>query len=80
MKKFTFKGVLDGFRSSVQAAPRGTEQEIQETLRPDHFQIKKTFRHGFPFSPTALAWDPIQKLLAIGDKGGNLRMYPFHNT
>lgn len=41
MKKFTFKGVLDGFRSSVQAAPRGTEQEIQETLRPDHFQVKK---------------------------------------
>ncbi|XP_052754860.1 syntaxin-binding protein 5 isoform X8 [Galleria mellonella] len=74
MKKFTFKGVLDGFRSSVQAAPRGIEQEIQETLRPDHFQIKKTFRHGFPFSPTALAWDPIQKLLAVGDKGGNLRI------
>lgn len=41
MKKFTFKGVLDGFRSSVQAAPRGNEQEIQETLRSDHFQIKK---------------------------------------
>lgn len=41
MKKFTFKGVLDGFRSSVQAAPRGHEQEIQETLRPDHFYIKK---------------------------------------
>lgn len=40
----------------------------------------QTFRHGFPFSPTALAWDPIQKLLAIGDKGGNLRMYPFHYT
>ncbi|XP_061378649.1 syntaxin-binding protein 5 isoform X7 [Danaus plexippus] len=74
MKKFTFKGVLDGFRSSVQPTPRGTEQEIQETLRPDHFQIKKTFRHGFPFAPTALAWDPIQKLLAIGDKSGNLRI------
>ncbi|XP_013166003.1 PREDICTED: syntaxin-binding protein 5 isoform X2 [Papilio xuthus] len=74
MKKFTFKGVLDGLRGSVQAAPRGLEQEIQETLRPEHFQVKKTFRHGFPFSPTALAWDPIQKLLAIGDKGGNLRI------
>lgn len=51
MKKFTFKGVLDGFRSSVQAAPRGTEQEIQETLRPDHFQIKKVsgaLRSEFP--------------------------------
>lgn len=44
MKKFTFKGVLDGFRSSVQAAPRGNEQEIQETLRSDHFQIKKVSR------------------------------------
>ncbi|XP_045485462.1 syntaxin-binding protein 5 isoform X9 [Pieris rapae] len=74
MKKFTFKGVLDGFRSSVQAAPRGNDQEIQETLRPEHFHVKKTFRHGFPFSPTALAWDPIQRLLAIGDKNGNLRI------
>ncbi|CAG9132573.1 unnamed protein product [Plutella xylostella] len=40
---------------------------------------KRTFRHGFPFAPTAIAWDPIQKLLAIGDKGGNLRLYPFHS-
>lgn len=47
MKKFTFKGVLDGFRSSVQAAPRGVEQEIQETLRPDHFQIKKVSRRFY---------------------------------
>ncbi|CAK1541946.1 unnamed protein product [Leptosia nina] len=38
------------------------------------FICPQTFRHGFPFSPTALAWDPIQKLLAIGDKSGNLRI------
>lgn len=37
----------------------------------------QTFRHGFPHSPTALAYDPVQKLLAIGDKSGSLRMYPF---
>lgn len=49
MKKFTFKGVLDGFRSSVnqQSAAGGgaakicVEQEIQETLRSEHFQLKK---------------------------------------
>lgn len=35
----------------------------------------QTFRHGFPHSPTALSYDPIQKLLAIGDKSGSLRMY-----
>ncbi|XP_058063888.1 syntaxin-binding protein 5 isoform X2 [Anopheles bellator] len=81
MKKFTFKGVLDGFRSSVNqqtsvggAAKSCIEQEIQETLRPEHFQLKKTFRHGFPFSPTALAFDPVQRILAVGDKSGSMRL------
>lgn len=48
MKKFTFKGVLDGFRSSTVNQPSSlgptricTEQEIQETLRPEHFQLRK---------------------------------------
>lgn len=40
MKKFTFKGVLDGFRSTVQEKQK-PEQEIQETLRPEHFQLRK---------------------------------------
>ncbi|KAL5276173.1 STXBP5.2 family protein [Megaselia abdita] len=33
-----------------------------------------TFRHGFPHSPTAIAYDPIQRLLVIGDKAGSLRI------
>lgn len=40
MKKFTFKGVLDGFRSSVAQQTRA-DQEIVETLRPDNFQVAK---------------------------------------
>ncbi|XP_066589004.1 syntaxin-binding protein 5 isoform X4 [Prorops nasuta] len=73
MKKFTFKGVLDGFRSSV-TQPVKPDQEIIENLRPEHFQVKKTFRHGFPHQPTALAFDPVQRLLAIGTKSGSLRI------
>ncbi|XP_059479058.1 syntaxin-binding protein 5 isoform X8 [Neocloeon triangulifer] len=73
MKKFTFKGVLDGFRSSAPQPPR-VDQEIVETLRPDHFTVAKTFRHGFPFQPTAVAFDPIQHLLALGTKSGSLRL------
>ncbi|XP_039287890.1 syntaxin-binding protein 5-like [Nilaparvata lugens] len=73
MKKFTFKGVLDGFRSSVSQQTRN-DQEIVETLRPEHFEVSKTFRHGFPFQPTAIAFDPIQHLLAIGTKTGSLRI------
>lgn len=40
MKKFTFKGVLDGFRSSV-AQQVKPDQEIIENLRSEHFQVKK---------------------------------------
>ncbi|EGI68779.1 hypothetical protein G5I_02559 [Acromyrmex echinatior] len=40
MKKFTIKGVLDGFRSSV-PQPTKPDQEIIENLRPEHFQVKK---------------------------------------
>ncbi|KAF7402566.1 hypothetical protein HZH66_004833 [Vespula vulgaris] len=75
MKKFTIKGVLDGFRSSV-PQPAKSDQEIVENLRSEHFQVKKTFRHGFPHQPTAVAFDPVQRLLAIGTKSGSLRMYP----
>ncbi|KPU75199.1 uncharacterized protein Dana_GF21382, isoform F [Drosophila ananassae] len=74
MKKFTFKGVLDGFRQSVQPQATRQEQEIQEQLKADHFTLKKTFRHGFPYSPTCFAFDPVQKLLAIGDKSGYIRI------
>ncbi|XP_076258837.1 syntaxin-binding protein tomosyn isoform X4 [Rhynchophorus ferrugineus] len=74
MKKFTFKGVLDNFRNSVVQQPSRPDQEIQESLRPEHFQVKRTFRHGFPFQPTAMAFDPVQKLLAIGSKCGSLRI------
>lgn len=41
MKKFTFKGVLDGFRSTVQTAQERGHREIEETLRPNDFTLKK---------------------------------------
>lgn len=41
MKKFTFKGVLDGFRSSVANQQTRVDQEIVETLRSDNFQVAK---------------------------------------
>ncbi|XP_066245385.1 syntaxin-binding protein 5 isoform X3 [Euwallacea similis] len=75
MRKITFKGIfLDNFRNSVAQAPSRPDQDIQETLRQEHFQVKRTFRHGFPYQPTAMAFDPVQKLLAIGSKCGSLRI------
>lgn len=40
MKKFTLRGVLDNFRNSV-AQPARQDMEVQETLRPEHFQVKR---------------------------------------
>lgn len=39
-----------------------------------YFQL---IEHGFPSKPSALAFDPKLKLLAIGTKSGVLRVYPF---
>ncbi|KAK7471571.1 hypothetical protein BaRGS_00035799 [Batillaria attramentaria] len=76
MKKFTLRGVLDGLRGSSVSAQSKSDTEIEETLRSDHFHICKTVRHGFPYQPTAVAFDPVQHILAIGNKTGSLRMYP----
>uniref|UniRef100_A0A673HGF2 Syntaxin-binding protein 5-like n=1 Tax=Sinocyclocheilus rhinocerous TaxID=307959 RepID=A0A673HGF2_9TELE len=55
-------------------APTPRELEIQETLMSEHFQICKTVRHGVPYQPTALAFDPVQKILATGSRSGGVRL------
>lgn len=47
MKRFTFKNVLDGFRSSV-TQPARVEQEIVETLRQVDFQAAKVVKRVYP--------------------------------
>ncbi|RXM99002.1 Syntaxin-binding protein 5-like [Acipenser ruthenus] len=77
-----------GSASGTSTCPGGTagvpavgvppkETEVQETLASENFQICKTVRHGFPYQPTALAFDPVQKIVAIGTRTGGVRMYPF---
>lgn len=36
----------------------------------------QTVRHGFPYQPSSMAFDPVQKILAIGTQSGALRLYP----
>lgn len=76
-----FKKVLDGLTavssssSSSSSQPGIREVEIPETLQSEHFQLCKTVRHGFPFEPSAMAFDPVQKILAIGTNHGALRLF-----
>ncbi|XP_078145468.1 syntaxin-binding protein 5 isoform X3 [Centroberyx gerrardi] len=81
MKKFNIRKVLDGLTaassSSSAAAPPGTRENdvIQETLQSEHFQLCKTVRHGFPHQPSSMAFDPVQKILAVGTQSGALRLF-----
>ncbi|XP_070322131.1 syntaxin-binding protein 5-like isoform X1 [Odocoileus virginianus] len=67
-----------GGAGSASTHPTGTaailREEVQETLTSDYFQICKTVRHGFPYQPTTLAFDPVQKILAIGTRTGAIRI------
>lgn len=56
MKKFTFKGVLDGFRSSVQTTQQRGDREIEETLRPGDFTLKKVRKNKTFHINTRLLW------------------------
>ncbi|XP_060731948.1 syntaxin-binding protein 5-like isoform X6 [Tachysurus vachellii] len=56
------------------AAANPREMDIHETLMAEHLHICKTVRHGFPYQPTALTFDPVQKILAIGSRTGGVRI------
>ncbi|XP_051731632.1 syntaxin-binding protein 5a isoform X3 [Ctenopharyngodon idella] len=80
MKKFNIRKVLDGLTavSSPSPSPQLGSKEnelIPETLQSEHFQLCKTVRHGFPYQPSSMAFDPVQKILAIGTQSGALRLF-----
>ena len=54
--------------------PDKVEAEIMERIHPPHLGLERTLVHGYPYKPTAMAWDPVQRLLAIGTKEGDIRV------
>ncbi len=63
-----------GSGSEQSSVPAKLEQDVVETLSSHHFAVEHTVRHGFPFKPISVAFDPIQKLLAIGNREGSVRI------
>lgn len=39
--------------------------------------LRQTVEHGFPSQPSALTYDPILRVMAIGTKAGAVKLYPF---
>ncbi|KAL7742468.1 hypothetical protein ACLKA6_019096 [Drosophila palustris] len=51
--------------------PSAERQRLQKEL----FAYRKTAQHGFPHKPSALAYDPVAKLLAIGTQTGAIKVF-----
>ncbi|XP_076225397.1 LLGL domain-containing protein l(2)gl isoform X2 [Nomia melanderi] len=47
----------------------------RQKLHKDLFAFQKTLQHGFPNNPTALAWDPILRLMMIGTASGAIKVF-----
>ncbi|THD26882.1 Syntaxin-binding protein 5 [Fasciola hepatica] len=71
--------VIDGIRSwnmsTSQISPSKVCVGIDESLKCENFQVGKIAVHGFPHQPTCMAFDPIQKIVAIGTKMGVIRIF-----
>jgi len=86
MKKGGFlRNVLDTIRSNQTNQPAGGSgggatganrtTEFGGQLKAHHFALSQVARHGFPEHPTALAFDPVQKIAAIGTRSGAIRVF-----
>ncbi|KAH8409541.1 hypothetical protein KR222_008146 [Zaprionus bogoriensis] len=51
--------------------PTAERQRLQKEL----FSYRKTAQHGFPHKPSALAYDPVAKLMAIGTQTGAIKVF-----
>ncbi|KAA0199107.1 Syntaxin-binding protein 5 protein [Fasciolopsis buskii] len=71
--------VIDGIRSwnmsTSQTPSTKACVEIEESLKCENFQVGKIAIHGFPHQPTCMAFDPVQKTIAIGTKTGVIRIF-----
>ncbi|KAM9695203.1 lethal(2) giant larvae protein homolog 1 [Trichechus inunguis] len=47
----------------------------REKLKQELFAFHKTVEHGFPNQPSALAFDPELRIMAIGTRSGAVRIY-----
>ncbi|KER20493.1 hypothetical protein T265_10963 [Opisthorchis viverrini] len=72
--------VIDGFRSwNVNSPPtyavNSPSSDVEEVLKSEHFQVGRVAIHGFPYCPSCLAFDAVQKIVVVGTKSGVLRIF-----
>ncbi|XP_037709326.1 lethal(2) giant larvae protein isoform X2 [Drosophila subpulchrella] len=55
---------------------KGQQPSVErQRLQKDLFAYRKTAQHGFPHKPSAVAYDPVSKLMAIGTQTGAIKVF-----
>ena len=72
--EFLFSGSLHVGRWSAPSGPIGTRS--RRVCYPRNPFFPQTVEHGFPNQPSALAFDPELRIMAIGTRSGAVKMYP----
>ncbi|CDW58121.1 hypothetical protein TTRE_0000642401 [Trichuris trichiura] len=67
------RAAFEGLQNLLNNSQRVDLQTL-DTLSPDDFAVTEVACHGFPYQPTCLAYDPVQKLMAIGTQSGAIRI------
>ncbi|GMT30837.1 hypothetical protein PFISCL1PPCAC_22134, partial [Pristionchus fissidentatus] len=70
--KKKFANALDGLRSLGNRNEMSID--VEERLQPEHCVLRTVVRHGFPDEARCLAYDPVQRLIAIGTGRGAVRV------
>uniref|UniRef100_A0A8R1I251 LLGL domain-containing protein n=1 Tax=Caenorhabditis japonica TaxID=281687 RepID=A0A8R1I251_CAEJA len=69
--KKKFASAIDGLRSFQNR----TEISVDEKVTSEHCCFARIVRHGLPEDPRSIAYDPVQRLLAIGTGHGHIRIF-----
>eukprot|EP01137_Pigoraptor_chileana_P021427 Opistho-2@85105 len=79
--KSMMRGVVRGLEKlDIKYAER-IESEISQDVTGDVFKLTKTaVGHGLPEAPTAIAYDAVQGLFAVGTERGSIRIYGQDNV
>ncbi|XP_077285749.1 LLGL domain-containing protein l(2)gl isoform X2 [Arctopsyche grandis] len=55
---------------------KGSQPSLErQKLQRELFAFRKTVQHGFPNKPSAVAWDPLLRLMAIGTSVGAIKVF-----
>ncbi|XP_055338667.1 lethal(2) giant larvae protein homolog 1-like [Paramacrobiotus metropolitanus] len=66
---------MDTLWKKLRGKSHSVDQDVRQKGLQQMLQYKRTVQHGFPNRPSALAYDPKLRIIAIGTQSGSIKIY-----